>query len=73
MGAIVMDRVKIGRGSIVGAGSLVAQGLQVPPQTLVLGSPAKVIRELSSDEVASIDQYAKNYLMYKENYLKAQS
>ncbi len=73
MGAIVMDRVKIGRGSIVGAGSLVAQGLQVPPQTLVLGSPAKVIRELSADEVASIDQYAKNYLMYKENYLKAQS
>jgi len=71
MGAIVMDRVKVGQGSIVGAGSILTQGLQVPPRSLVLGSPARVIRELSADEVEGIDRYAANYLMYKENYLKA--
>src|SRR2546427_7912725 len=51
MGAIVMDRVKVGQGSIVGAGSVLTQGLQVPPHSLVLGSPARVIRELSAGEV----------------------
>ncbi|MFN8007490.1 MAG: gamma carbonic anhydrase family protein [Terriglobia bacterium] len=70
MGAIVMDKVVIGTGSIVGAGALVTMGLQVPPRSLVLGSPAKVVRELTDDEVQSIDRYAHNYLAYKENYLK---
>lgn len=70
MGAIVMDQAVIGEGTIVGAGSLVTQGLKVPPQSLVLGSPAKVIRQLSTSELESIDHYANNYLMYKENYLK---
>lgn len=72
MGAIVMDRVKIGQGSIVGAGSILTQGLQVPPRSLVLGAPARVIRELSAEQIQGIDRYAENYLMYKENYLKVQ-
>ena len=71
MGAIVMDRVNVGRGSIVGAGALIVQGLQIPPRSLVLGSPARVVRELSAEEVDGIDRYAENYLMYKENYRKA--
>lgn len=70
MGAIVMDQAVIGEGSIVGAGALVTMGLQVPPRSLVLGSPAKVLRELSPAEVQGIDRYAHNYLLYKENYLK---
>ena len=70
MGAIVMDKVVVGEGSIVGAGALLTMGLQVPPRSLVLGSPAKVVRELSPGEVQGIDRYAQNYLMYKENYLK---
>ena len=70
MGAIVMDKAVVGEGTIIGAGSLVTQGLKVPPRSLVLGSPAKVVRQLSSAEVESIDRYANNYLLYKENYLK---
>ena len=70
MGAIVMDKVVVGDGSIVGAGALLTTGLRVPPGSLVLGSPAKVVRELSPAEVQGIDRYAQNYLMYKENYLK---
>jgi len=71
MGSIVMDRVTVGQGSIVGAGSLVTQGLQVPPHSLVLGAPAKVVRELALDEIQRIDRHAENYLNYKEHYLKA--
>lgn len=70
MGAIVMDKAVIGEGSIVGAGALVTQGLKVPSRSLVLGSPAKVARQLTPAEVESIDRYAHNYLIYKENYLK---
>jgi gamma-carbonic anhydrase len=70
MGAIVMDRVVVGEGSTVGAGSLVTQGLKIPPRSLVLGSPAKIVRPLSDAEVKEIDRYAENYLMYKENYLR---
>jgi carbonic anhydrase/acetyltransferase-like protein (isoleucine patch superfamily) len=73
MGAIVMDRAVIGEGSIVGAGSLVTQGLKVPRHSLVLGSPAKIVRQLSAVEIEGIDRYANNYLMYKENYLKENS
>jgi len=71
MGSIVMDRVNIGQGSIVGAGSLVTQGLRVPPHSLVLGAPARVVRELAANEVQAIDRHAENYLSYKEHYLKA--
>jgi len=73
MGAILMDRVKVGQGSIVGAGAMMTQGLEVPPRSLVLGSPAKIIRELTPPEVEGIDRYAENYLKYKENYLRAGS
>ena len=52
---------------------MVTQGLEVPPRSLVLGSPAKIIRELTPPEVEGIDRYAENYLKYKENYLRAGS
>jgi carbonic anhydrase/acetyltransferase-like protein (isoleucine patch superfamily) len=70
MGAIVMDQVRVGEGSIIGAGALVTQGLDIPPGSLVFGSPAKIVRRLSPQEIHGIDHYAENYLMYKENYLK---
>jgi carbonic anhydrase/acetyltransferase-like protein (isoleucine patch superfamily) len=71
MGAIILDRVKVGQGSIVGAGAVVTQGLEIPPGSLVIGSPAKIARPLSPEEIKGIDRYAENYLMYKENYLKS--
>lgn len=72
MGAIVMDQAVVGEGSIVGAGSLVTQGTRIPPRSLALGSPARVVRQLTEAEVNHIDRYAENYLMYKEKYLKEQ-
>lgn len=51
MGAILLDGCCIGKGSWVGAGSLVPPGMIVPPGVLVLGSPAKILRNLSEDEM----------------------
>lgn len=50
MGAIVLNRASIGAGSLVGAGALVPEGMDVPPRSLVLGSPAKVRRSLTDAE-----------------------
>lgn len=64
MGALVMDHAVIGTDSIIGARALVTQRTIVPPRSLVLGSPAKVVRALTDEEVASIRDYARNYVRY---------
>ena len=68
MGAVILDHAQIGSDSIVGAQSLVTQGFRVPPRSLVLGSPGKVVRELSDEEVAKIRVFAENYLKYSAIY-----
>ncbi|WP_022835413.1 gamma carbonic anhydrase family protein [Salisaeta longa] len=64
MGATVMDHAVIGTCSIVGAGALVTGGTEVPPRSMVLGQPARVVRSLTDAEVARIRTYAENYLRY---------
>lgn len=62
MGAIVMDGAKVGTGSLVAAGSLVTKGMEVPPGSLVMGSPARVVRSLSEKEKADIRKLAEKYI-----------
>jgi carbonic anhydrase/acetyltransferase-like protein (isoleucine patch superfamily) len=62
MGAIVLDGAEIGARSIIGANALVTLGMKVPAGSLVLGSPAKVRRQLSADEQASIKTWAERYV-----------
>ncbi len=50
IGAVVLDGAEVGEGALVGAGALVAPGATVPPRTLVLGTPARPVRELSDEE-----------------------
>lgn len=69
MGSIVMNGAKIGKNSIVGAGSLVTEGKEFPSGVLVMGRPAKVVRELTQEEIASITQSARNYQGIAANYL----
>lgn len=64
MGATVLDHAVIGRNSIVGAQALVTKGTEVPSRSLVLGQPAEVVRDLTDQEVASIQEGAENYLQY---------
>jgi len=61
MGAIVLDRAEVGTGAVLGAGSLLPPGKKVPPHTLALGSPARVLRELSDEEVALNRNRAEEY------------
>ncbi len=68
MGAIVMDGTEVGEDSIIGAGALVTAKTIIPPRSLVLGSPAKVKRELTDDEVRGIKESADHYLEDVKNY-----
>lgn len=70
MGATVMDGAVIGHNSIVGAGALVTPRTQIPPGSLVVGSPAKVKRALSADEQAKIKDWAAKYVKVSAGHKK---
>jgi carbonic anhydrase/acetyltransferase-like protein (isoleucine patch superfamily) len=70
MRATLLNGAEIGEGSIVAAAALVTEGMKVPPRSLVMGIPAKVVKTLAEEDLERIDQFAKNYLLYKEEYLK---
>ena len=69
MGAIIMDGAVIGEDSVVGAGALVVEGTIVPPKSLILGSPAKVKRPVTGQELAWIKESAGNYVRYARQYM----
>jgi carbonic anhydrase/acetyltransferase-like protein (isoleucine patch superfamily) len=69
IGAIVLDDVTIGEESFIAAGSLVTPGTVIPPRSMVMGSPAKVRREVTDEEVARIDQHWQHYVEYKDQYI----
>src|SRR6185295_15166778 len=69
IGAIVLDNVTIGKESFIAAGSLVTPGTVIPPRSMVMGSPAKVRREVTDEEVARIDQHWQHYVEYKNQYI----
>ena len=60
IGAIVLNGAKIGEGSLIGAGALVGEGKEIPPRSLVLGSPGKVVRELREEDVARMRRGAES-------------
>jgi len=68
MSATILDNAVIGRGSIVGANSLVTSGKIFPPKSLILGSPAKVIRMLDNKDEVKLINHAKQYINYKNDY-----
>lgn len=70
MRATILNNAKIGAHCIVGAGAVVTEGAVMPPRSLILGMPAKVKRELTDEEVAHIDEYARRYYTYKETYIE---
>jgi carbonic anhydrase/acetyltransferase-like protein (isoleucine patch superfamily) len=62
MGAVILDGAVIGRQSLIGARALVTQGMKIPPGSLVLGAPAKVVRRLSKEERAGLKWWAQKYM-----------
>lgn len=69
MGAIILNGVTVGTGSIVAAGTLLPEGMQVPPRSLVMGSPGKVRRTLSDADLTEIQMYADRYVAYRLDYM----
>jgi len=68
IGAIVLNRARIGEGAVVGAGALVPEGMEVPPHTLALGVPARVVKEVSPELAARTRENAEHYVLYGRLY-----
>jgi carbonic anhydrase/acetyltransferase-like protein (isoleucine patch superfamily) len=62
MGAVILDGAVIGKQSIIGAKALVTQGMKIPPGSLVLGAPAKIVRQLTKKERAGLKWRAEHYV-----------
>lgn len=68
MGAVVMNGARIGEECLIGAGALIPEGREIPPRSLVLGQPGKVIRSLDEDAIAMLRQAADHYRMRAREY-----
>ena len=62
MGVVILDGATVGKQSLIGARALVTQGMKIPPGSLVLGSPARVVRKLSPKERAGLKWWAEKYV-----------
>ncbi len=70
IGAIVLDNVIINEGSIVAAGTLIPPGKEYPPGSLIMGSPGKVVRKLTEEEIENLKKHALRYVDYKNRYIE---
>jgi carbonic anhydrase/acetyltransferase-like protein (isoleucine patch superfamily) len=70
MGATILDDVIIGDHCLVGAHALITKGMNIPPRSLVLGSPGRVVRALSESEIAELDSSAISYMELASHYRK---
>ena len=62
IGAVVLNGARIGRNCLVGAGSLVTEGKEFPDGSMILGSPARVVRQLSPEQIEGLRQSARHYM-----------
>jgi carbonic anhydrase/acetyltransferase-like protein (isoleucine patch superfamily) len=70
MGSIILDGAEVGDYTIIGAGSMVTGGKKIPSGVLAVGSPARVIRELTENEKKDLEQSAQNYISYSKKFIK---
>ena len=66
--SVILNGARIGRNSLVGAGSLVPEGKQFPDGVLILGSPAKVVRELSPEQISRLQATAGHYVSQQQRH-----
>ncbi len=68
IGAIILDGVRVGANSLVAAGSLLTPNTIIPPCSLVMGTPAKVKRELDDEEIKNLEKSWRNYVLLSRLY-----
>jgi carbonic anhydrase/acetyltransferase-like protein (isoleucine patch superfamily) len=66
--ASVLSQSVVGAGSIVGAGAVVTEGVVIPPRSLVLGVPGRVVRQVTDEEAARVCELAQRYVSYAEAF-----
>ncbi len=71
IGAIVLNGAKIGAGSLIGAGALIPENKEIPANSVVFGSPGKVIREVTAKDRARIEEGVDDYMKRWRHYAKA--
>lgn len=62
IGSIILNGAEIGEGSLIGANTLIPEGKKIPPRSMVLGSPGRIVRELSEEDVAGFSAAAGRYV-----------
>lgn len=72
MGSIILDGAEIGEGAFIGAGSLVPPGKVIPPNSLALGRPAKVVRELNAEDKEDMERIVREYAEKGQYYKSLQ-
>jgi carbonic anhydrase/acetyltransferase-like protein (isoleucine patch superfamily) len=73
MGSIILDGAEIGEGAMIGAGSLVPGGKVIPPNTLAFGRPAKVVRELTKEDIDDMNRIRREYVEKGQYYKSVES
>lgn len=68
IGAVVLNGARIGKRCLVGAGSLVTEGKEFPDDSMILGSPAKVVRSLSAEQIQGLRNSAQHYIENAQRY-----
>jgi carbonic anhydrase/acetyltransferase-like protein (isoleucine patch superfamily) len=68
--AVILNGARIGRNCLIGANSLIAEGKEIPDGSLVIGSPGKVVRKLSEEEIRRINSAADHYVQKFRRYRK---
>jgi carbonic anhydrase/acetyltransferase-like protein (isoleucine patch superfamily) len=69
--SVILNHARIGRNCLVGANSLITEGKEIPDRSLVVGSPAKVVRQLTDEEVAFLLWNAEHYVEKLRRYNRA--
>jgi carbonic anhydrase/acetyltransferase-like protein (isoleucine patch superfamily) len=73
MGAKLLNGSRIGSNCIIGAGAIVTEGKEIPDNSIALGAPAKVIKEVSADHIERIKRNILEYSELNKNYLKKEN
>ena len=68
IGALLLNRSRLGEGAWLAAGSVLAEGREIPPWTLAMGTPARPVRELTAAEIARADEGVDSYVGLLEHY-----
>lgn len=70
IGAVVLNHARIGKNCLVGAGALVTEGKEFPDGSMILGSPARVVRQLTPEQIAGLQRIARHYVENAERFRK---